>query len=147
MSLSAQINDPPGIARRLAHWCRDWGRRRRTLVELDCCGPAEVARIAHDIGVSSTDLCVLAGKWPDSTNLLLRRMGESRLDATEIVGVEPQVMRDLQRVCTFCASKRKCEHDLASYPSDSAWQNYCPNATTLKALVAERANSRKTKAA
>jgi hypothetical protein len=48
-------------------------------------------------------------------------------------------MRDLQRVCTVCGSKRRCAHELAKNPSDPAWQKYCPNATTLAALVAERA--------
>ncbi len=78
--------------------------------------------------------------------LAAARMAESRLDATEITQVEPQVIRDLQRVCTFCTSKRKCAHDLASNPSDPVWQDYCPNATTLQALIAERANPGNAKA-
>jgi uncharacterized protein YjiS (DUF1127 family) len=151
MSLSARTNDHseslhPKSVHRLVHFWRDWIKRRRTIAELNCCGPSEVAHMAHDIGVSSADLCVLAGKWPSSTDLLLRRMAETRLDASEITHVEPQVIRDLQRVCTLCASKRKCEHDLATNPSDPVWQDYCPNATTLQALIAERANPGNAKA-
>lgn len=111
------------------------------MAELDYCGPSERAHIAHDVGVSSSDLCILAGKWPNSADPLLRRMEEIKLGAAEIKQVEPQVIRDLQRTCSFCMSKRKCTHDLASKPSDPAWETYCPNATTLKALIAERANS------
>jgi hypothetical protein len=117
------------------------------MAQIGCCDRTEVARIAHDVGISSEELYTLSGKWPDSADLLLRRLDESRLDATEIKKVEPQVMRDLQRVCTLCASKRRCSHDLATKPSDPAWQTYCPNTTTLKALIAERANAGKTKAA
>jgi len=106
------------------------------MLDLDRCGPAEAARIAHDLNVSRGELRVLASKWPD--DLLSRRLKQVELDAAEIVHTEPEVVRDLQRVCTVCGSKRKCNHDLANHPSDSAWVKYCPNATTLGALVAER---------
>jgi hypothetical protein len=46
---------------RLARKWRDWSRRRRTMMALDCCDPAEMTRMAHDIGVSETDFRVLAG--------------------------------------------------------------------------------------
>jgi hypothetical protein len=39
-------------------------------------------------------------------------------------------MRDLQRVCTLCASKRRCASDKEKQ-SDVDWQSYCPNAITL----------------
>jgi hypothetical protein len=103
------------------------------------CGAAEVERIARDVGVSGADLSILAGKWPDAAHLLYWRMNEIKLDRTEITQADPQVMRDLQRVCTVCGSKRRCEHELAKNPSDPAWQKYCPNATTLSALAAARA--------
>jgi hypothetical protein len=40
------------------------------MLDLDCCGSAEVERIARDVGVSGADLSVLAGKWPDAADLL-----------------------------------------------------------------------------
>jgi hypothetical protein len=109
------------------------------MADLDCCGPAEVARIARDVGISGADLSILAGKWPDLGDLLYWRMNEINLDRKEVTQADPQVMRDLQRVCTVCGSKRRCEHELAKNPSDPTWQKYCPNATTLSALTAERA--------
>jgi hypothetical protein len=109
------------------------------MLELDACGSAEVEHIARDVGVSGADLSILAGKWPDAADLLYSRMYEINLDRKEITQADPEVMRDLQRVCTVCGSKRRCEHELAKNPSDPAWQKYCPNATTLLALAAERA--------
>jgi hypothetical protein len=109
------------------------------MADLDGCGPAEVERIARDVGVSGADLSILAGKWPDAAGLLYWRMNEIKLDRKEITQADPQVMRDLQRVCTVCGSKRRCEHKLGKNPSDPDWQRYCPNAATLSALVAERA--------
>jgi len=128
----------PGFVHQLARWWRGCAARRSTVAALVNCGPAETARIAHDIGVSGVaELRVLAGKWPDSADLLSRRMRQINLDATKIVRVEPQVVRDLERVCTLCASKRRCTRDFAKDRSPSSWQAYCPNTMTLKALVAE----------
>ena len=102
-------------------------------MDLDGCGPAEMERIARDVGVSGADLSILAGKWPDAADQLYWRMSEIKLDRKEVTHADPQVMRDLQRVCTVCRSKRRCEHELAKNPSDPAWEKYCPNATTLSA--------------
>jgi hypothetical protein len=56
------------------------------------------------------------------------------LDAAAISRDEPLIMRDLERVCTTCGSKRRCVRDLVRYPDDQAWRAYCPNAMTLDAL-------------
>ena len=138
MSHSVQTSEKPGFARRFARWWRNWNGRRKARLDLDCCGAVEVERIARDMGVSGADLSILAGKWPNAADLLYWRMTEVHLDRKEITQREPEVMRDLQRVCTVCGSKRRCEHELAKNPSDPAWQRYCPNAATLSALVAER---------
>jgi hypothetical protein len=135
-----------GFVRTLARWWRERAGRRSMLAALADCGPAETARIAHDVGVSgAAELRVLAGKWPNSAELLSRRMQQIRLDAAHIVQVEPEVVRDLERVCTLCASKRRCRRDFAKEQSPSSWQAYCPNMMTLKALVAEYPDGAKMK--
>ena len=144
MSRSVQTGERSSFVRRLAHWWQRWNGRRRAMADLNSCGSAEMERIARDVGVSGADLSILAGKWPDAADLLYWRMNEIKLDRMEITHADPQVMRDLQRVCTICGSKRRCEHQLANNPSDPAWQKYCPNATTLLALAAERAAKTRT---
>jgi hypothetical protein len=143
MSGSVQIGEQPGFVRRLAHWWRSWNGRRRAMADLDSWGPAEMERIVRDVGVSGADLSILASKWPDAADLLYWRMNEANLDRKEITHADPQVMRDLQRVCTVCGSKRRCEHQPAKDPSNPVWQKYCPNATTLLTLVAERVGKAK----
>lgn len=145
MSLSIQTKESPASGCWLVRKWRDWQRRRRTMAEIDCCGRDQIERLAHDVGVTGADLCALAGKWPDSTNLLSQRLEQINLDAGSIVQAEPYVLRDLQRGCTLCASKRKCGRDLAGKSSDSAWEEYCPNASTLHALIAERSIQSKAK--
>ena len=54
--------------------------------------------------------------------------------------VEHSVMQDMQRCCSECADKRKCEEELAepnrTQASQTAkWPSYCPNETTLTALM------------
>jgi hypothetical protein len=98
MTHAAQTTERPGFVRRFAHWWRNWNGRRWALADLDCCGSAEVERIARDVGVSGTDLSILAGKWPDAADLLYWRMNEIKLDRKEITQADPQVTRDLQRV-------------------------------------------------
>jgi hypothetical protein len=139
MSLSVQAGTPgSGVARRIARWWQEWTNRRRTMMQLDCCGAAEVERMAHDVGVSSGELCALAGRWPDAADPLKRRLAVLDLDPDDIRRREPQTLHDLQRVCTLCMNKRECVHDLAAKPSSVAWRGYCPNVMTLDALRAGR---------
>jgi hypothetical protein len=127
----------------VTQWWHNWKTTRTNLLALDCCGAEEAGRIAHDVGVSVPQLRALAGKWPDAADLLNRRLAELRLDPAEIRRTEPQVLQDLQRVCTMCGSGRACAHDLASKPTDPVWREYCPNTMTLDALAAERAKPAK----
>ena len=141
--MTRSTHTQPGFLRRLARWWREYARRHNTVAALSNYGPAEAARIAHDVGVSgAAELRVLASKWPDSADLLSRRMRQIKLDAAKIVRVEPQVVRDLERVCTLCATKRRCSRDLARKQPDSAWQAYCPNTMTLRALDADAGSRR-----
>jgi hypothetical protein len=139
MSVPANVNERPALIRKLASLWRDWTSGRPAASELQWCGPAETKHMARDVGLSSADLCVLAGKWPGAAAPLTERLKQLELDAADITQAKPQVMRDLQRVCSLCASKRTCEHDLARRPSNARWQDYCPNATTLTALLPDRA--------
>jgi hypothetical protein len=140
MFRATQTDERPGLFGRFGRWFQDWSRRRKRLAELASCGPAEVEHMARDLGMSRGELSVLAGKWPDSADLLSRR-----LEQVNLAGVEPQVLRDLERVCTLCGSKRKCEYDLTIHPSHPAWTGYCPNAPTISALMSERSARRAAK--
>jgi hypothetical protein len=83
MSLSVRTRGRPDFARRLVHWWRNRMSRRRTMADLDGCDPADVARIAREVGVSGAELCVLASKWPDWSDPLSRRMSADRPNAPQ----------------------------------------------------------------
>ena len=122
----------------VAKWLHNWKAARSDMASLDCCGADETERMAHDMGVSASELRTLAGKWPDSAALLNRRLAALQLDPVEIGRSERRVLSDLQRVCTICVSSRECTHDLARDPDDPVWRQYCPNVVTLDALSEER---------
>ena len=127
----------------IARWWRDWTARRAAVEDLDCCGAEQTELIARDVGISVPELRALAGRWPESTNLLSRRLAALGLDENAIRSRQPAVLQDLQRVCTLCSNSEDCKYDLARNPNDPVWHVYCPNVMTLEALAAERANARK----
>jgi len=126
----------------ITRWWRNWKRRYAATRELDACGEGEVAHLAHDLGVSACELRTLAGRWPDSADLLRRRMDALGIDAAQVGRREPEVMRDLQRVCGQCADERRCEHDLRHDAGDHSWRTYCPNVGTLNAVRSEQRDRR-----
>src|SRR5689334_11438807 len=134
MAMTAHAQESRTVFRRIGAWLKNWRERPTALTELEACGDREVERIANDAGMSVGDLRVLAGKWPDAAHLAERRMAALGLDAARMRETEPAVMRDVQRVCSLCASKRVCVHDLDRDPANAAWHEYCPNEETLDAL-------------
>ena len=67
-------------------------------------------------------------------DLLFRRMLASQLNKDEIARLEPATLRTLQMLCASCGNREECELGLADDFADVAWEVYCPNAATLRAL-------------
>jgi len=126
----------------IARWWRNWLGDRSRKLELRNLGSEDLNRVAHDAGVSPQVLQALAGKWPEATDLLSRRMAALKLDVEEIERTYPPVSNDLKHLCWLCTSKGRCERDLAKDPSNPVWREYCPNATTLTALSANAARNK-----
>ena len=115
---------------------RNWfaaGRRRAELNRIDA---SELNRIAGETGVSVSELGDLVEEGADAAALLPRRLHVERMDMNEIAHASPATLRDMQRVCSHCGHHDRCERDLDGNPDDPAWQSYCPNAQTMRALKA-----------
>jgi len=134
MTMMAHAHEERTVLGRVGEWLKSWWERSTVLAELDACSGQEMERMARDAGIGVGDLRVLAGRWPDSADLVQRRMAAIGLDAAEVEAAQPATMRDLQRVCSLCDNKRVCAHDLDRSPTNAAWREYCPNAGTLAAL-------------
>jgi len=139
-------SNPPvgreGVLRSLAERWRNWTRHRRALDELNGCGHDETALIAQDIGVAPAELRTLAAKWPDASDLLSRRITAAGIQQEQIEARQPQALRGLQRVCSQCQERGRCERDLDRYKNGRGWRGYCPNVVTLDALRTEERDRR-----
>ena len=118
----------------LAVWWRDCRRRRADWKQLESSGDMEA--IAQDVGLSKSDLRTLVEGRSDAAEVN-RRMDALGIEPASLSRNEPAVVRDLQRTCSLCTSKRRCRHDLAAQPADPRWQKYCPNWNTLSNLRAQ----------
>jgi hypothetical protein len=123
----------------------EWWRKLRTwrhcLAELDRF-PAGLELLARDVNLSPWDLRAVAAKWPDDGDLLRRRLAALNPDPEPIESGQYSALRDLERVCTLCGSKNRCERDLAANAKgDDAWRGYCLNVGTLDALQGQAGRS------
>jgi len=107
-------------------------RKRAAVNELAYCDALDLERIGHDLGISAADLRALAARDKKAADLLYRHLEALRLDPA---GVDPTVMRDLQRCCSTCDSKPLCAHELEDKPQGASWPKYCPNEQTIAALT------------
>jgi hypothetical protein len=118
----------------IAGWWQKWTGFNPAYSDISCCEQDDVERIARDVGVPAAELRALAKLGPGSADLLLRRMIALKLDQNKVFQTEPGTLHDLQRICSVCGSHKRCEHDLARSSAGAAWEDYCPNAATLKVL-------------
>ncbi len=120
----------------------DWVNNYRYTVGagggLGRCDRDEVAQIASDIGISAGELQELSRKGPGSADLLLKMLSALGVDPKALSDKEPLVMRDLQRLCTTCADKGRCSHELADGTAKVHFHEFCPNAFTIDSLLANK---------
>jgi len=118
----------------IADWWRKHAEMRNNLTGLDSLGPDELARVAQDVGIGSSDLRALAQHCSDAADLLEFRLASLDLDRDDLARNAPTQLRDMERLCTMCNHKGHCARDLAADPSDPIWRRYCPNERTFSEL-------------
>jgi len=115
---------------------QDWTRNFKTRLTLGECDQYEVTRMARDLGVSPRELAEMSRLGPHAADLLSQRMAMLHLDPEALAKREPGTLRDMQRLCSACISKKRCQRELAGKHGGS-WRAYCPNAGTFEALQNE----------
>jgi hypothetical protein len=120
----------------------DWVNRYRQKFNIDSslgmCSPDEVMHVARDLRLTTAELQELARKGPNAADLLLKMLVALKVDPVALEKADPQVMRDLQRLCTTCGAKKRCEHELAQGSAGEHFREFCPNAFTLDALLSQK---------
>jgi hypothetical protein len=112
-----------------------WLKHRREIVESCGCDSEEYARIARDLNVSTGELDALVRRGAHAADELPKMMAALHIDRQAVARVKPLVMRDLERVCSLCEQKRRCDRELAGKTAAGQYEDFCPNAPTLTALV------------
>ena len=118
-----------------------WGRmlrNRRSLVELAACPPSELQRIARDVGVSVSDLRIMAAAHAGPSELLPRRLGLLGLDPAYVKSALTVTYRDLERTCAMCPAWRHCARDLAKGDAQAGMDSYCLCSPAIDALAVDR---------
>jgi len=69
-----------------------------------------------------------------AANFLARLLRALRLDPAKAEGVQPQIIRDMQRKCVACECQERCADDLERGLSETTYEQYCPNAAILVSM-------------
>ncbi|KIZ47915.1 MULTISPECIES: hypothetical protein [Rhodopseudomonas] len=128
---------PQMFFERLTEMFADWLRHRREISEMCQFDAAEYSRIAHDLGVTASDLDDLVRQGPHQVEELPQLLKVLGIDEHALARAQPLVMRDLERVCALCRHKSECDHDIADGSLAEHYESYCGNKVTLNALEAE----------
>jgi hypothetical protein len=129
------------VFRRLRERWQRMLRRRRSLAELAACPPSELERIARDVGVSVSDLRIMATAHPGPGELLLQRLALLGLDPAYVKSALTATYRDLERTCAMCPAWRRCARDLAKGDVQAGMDRYCLCSPTIDALTVGWAGS------
>lgn len=129
------IEEKPSAVARLMSWADRWFQHGPGRGELDALSPQEFARVAHDLGLSITDLDALSHHPEEERLPLFERLQLLGLDVEELRRNE--FLRDLERTCAMCSSKQKCRHDMEDHPLADDWKSYCGNRSVLEQMVVE----------
>jgi uncharacterized protein YjiS (DUF1127 family) len=138
--LAPQVNPTStSFVAAIRNWVRRCLQNHRSRAEFAACDNDEIVRVASDLGLSPSELRDMAKRGPDAAQQLIERMAALHLDANAIAKNEPATMRDMQRLCTNCVDKKRCQRDLVLAPNSPIWQHYCLNTDTLGDLQREAA--------
>ena len=112
----------------------EWLKHRRELREMRDMDAANFGQIASDLRMSSADLEALVRKGPHAADELPKMLAALGIDQDDLARTEPLVLRDMERVCSMCISKRQCDRDLAAGTAAAHYEEYCGNAPTIDGL-------------
>jgi len=114
----------------------DWLKQRRELNELMefAVDPGELERVARELNVTSADLEGLVRQSSQGANELWYTLTALGIDETALSRAEPALLRDMERVCSFCTHKRRCHEELAAGTAATNYVEYCENADTIDTL-------------
>jgi hypothetical protein len=113
----------------------DWLKHRREMREVRDLDARTLGDIARDLRITSTDLDAFVRRGPHAADELPKLLKVLGIDETALARTETAVLRDMERVCVLCERKAQCSNDVEIGVAARDYEDYCPNAQTMKALV------------
>ncbi|HLT79094.1 MAG TPA: DUF6455 family protein [Ferrovibrio sp.] len=113
-----------------ARWLRAAAARLDRQLEWDGLSDEDRRQVSADVGISDAEMTAAMRTGNDSEELLALL---SR-PALRHTSYPLEVLRDMQRVCTFCPHHRRCREWQAKAASLARWPAFCPNAYTFASL-------------
>lgn len=135
MPASGALHEFPLLGRIVGRM-RDLSARIVRLVELRGIDDRQLDQIAHEFGMSKSDLYALCASKAPTGQLLRQRLAEFGLSEDMLSKKHPEVLQDLQRVCGNCTTTSRCADDY-THGRHGRRDAYCPNTCTLYALNQE----------
>ena len=130
-----KLTDKPyPVVRFLVDTFGSWLNHRRELSEIRRMDTADFNRIASDLRVAPGVLDILVRQGPHAADELPKLLKSLGIDEADLARSQPLVLRDMERVCAMCVSKRRCDRDLAAGTSAGHYEGYCLNAPTIESL-------------
>jgi hypothetical protein len=107
----------------------------RALDELHRSPHAEVLRTARDFGITVQGLESAAARGPMSGQLMESMARAYGLEPSDLRHADLNLVREMERHCTFCGNRLRCSIDLAHADGAAPAQAYCPNAEMLGSIA------------
>ena len=121
---------------------REWRKSWRDLQDLRDLGVQESERLAEEVGLSVGALDTLVRQGAKGSKELPELLTTLKIDQQALLRSDPRLLGDMHRVCSACASKRRCSNDLAKGTSAEHFEDYCGNASTIEAIKNQEAVAR-----
>jgi hypothetical protein len=118
------------MIRSLIAWFRP-SPYQRDLDFLEKARGEEMERLRAHVRGRPADLRWLVAREPDSTEMLCHMMAVTGIDERH---VPKATMRELENSCAACVAKLHCADEIGHGRAARSFQDYCPNAETLKNL-------------
>jgi hypothetical protein len=112
-----------------------WLKHRRELSEIRQLDRTDFDRIAGDLRISPDDLEELVRHGPHAADEMPKMLEQLGISAEQLGQAQPLLVRDMERVCSFCRDKARCNRDLADGTAAENYPAYCGNTATIETLA------------
>jgi hypothetical protein len=117
----------------ISSW-RNWREKRKQQNELGELTSQDVIEIAADAGVSPTELIDAVRLGPHSADELVQLLEALEINDVLLEHSGRDSLNDMKRLCSECASKKRCRRALANGIASMTYEAFCPNAEALHDL-------------